>query len=320
MMSDDPTAAIRRRRGLWLLGACVIAAVGFMAWLSRGPSLSPAARPPETSVTRPSPQSAPRPLEAAPVPPFSVSRYQNAGSEAKYVGIDACAECHRANHASYRLTAHSRAPSDLDPKAEPPDGTFQHPLSGRSYRVYREGTQFRHEETLRTAEGKEVARVDLPVRYLVGSGHFSRSYLVEVDGFLYESPITWYTSKNKWDMSPGYDAPGHWSFERPVGVDCLACHAGRVEEAPDTTRAILHEKAIGCESCHGPGSLHAELHRASKPVPGQEDLTIVNPGKLPRDRLEAVCANCHLHGAITVPPRGRKVNAFRPGTPLTDAR
>ncbi len=65
--------------------------------------------------------------------------------------------------------------------------------SGRAYRVYREGGQLHHEELLRSLEGQEIARVDLPVRYLIGSGHFSRSYFVEVDGFLKESPITWYT-------------------------------------------------------------------------------------------------------------------------------
>jgi hypothetical protein len=28
------------------------------------------------------------------------------------------------------------------------------------------------------------------------------------------------TAKRKWDMSPGYDAAGHWSFERPVRIGC----------------------------------------------------------------------------------------------------
>src|SRR5205085_6778444 len=133
----------------------------------------------------------------------------------------------------------------LVPHAEPTDGSFFHQPSGRSYRVYRQGGQLRHEEVMRTAEGHEVTRVDRPIRYLIGSGHFSRSYLVEVDGFLYESPITWYASKWKWDMSPGYDAPAHFGFERPVGLSCLTCHAGRVGQAADSTRVALLEKPIG---------------------------------------------------------------------------
>ncbi len=163
--------------------------------------------------------------------------------------------------------------------------------------------------------------MDVPIRYLIGSGHFCRSYLVEIDGFLHESPITWYTSKKKWDMSPGYDFPTHWGFERAVKTGCLACHAGRVEPVGDSLhRMTLHEKAIGCESCHGPGSKHEALHRAKKHVPGQEDLTIVQPSRLSRARLEAICTVCHLNGPASIPLRGRQDTDFRPGMPLTDYR
>jgi hypothetical protein len=256
-----------------------------------------------------------------PLPPYSTSRYLNTGPEAHYVGIAVCAKCHPEKHKSYQLTPHAQALSDIDPKQEPPDGSFFHEPSGRSYRVYRLDGQFRHEEVLRTAEGKEIARIDLPIRYLVGSGSACRSYLVEIDRYLYESPITWYTLKKKWAMSPGYDKPRHWGFGRAIDTACLFCHAGRVEAVPDTAeRVSLHEKAIGCESCHGPGSLHEALHREKKHVPDTEDLTIVNPGKLSRSLLESVCANCHLNGPASIPVRGRNLTDFRPGMPLTDYR
>jgi hypothetical protein len=293
----------RMRWRLGLLAAGLVAGTVLAVWLVRRPGPPPA------------------PADPFPLPPYSETRFLNTGPDAQYVGSNACAGCHRENYESYLLTAHSRALSDVDPKAEPPDGSFNHPLTGRTYRVYREGDQMRHEEVLRTAEGAEVARVDLPVRYLVGSGHFSRTYLVEVDGFLHESPITWYASKQKWGLSPGYDFPVHSSFERPVGTDCLACHAGRAEPVGDSFhRVAFHEKAIGCENCHGPGSLHQELHRAGQHPKGEDDRTIVHPGKLPRPLLEAVCASCHLGGPATVELRGRKADDFRPGRPLTDYR
>jgi hypothetical protein len=251
---------------------------------------------------------------------LSESRYLNTRADAAYVGPEACAACHRRNHQSYLLTAHGRSLADLDPNAEPADGSFFHQASGHSYRVYRQDGQLRHEEVLRTAEGKEVARVDLPVRYLIGSGHYSRSYLVEVDGFLFESPITWYASKGQWGISPGYDTPRHWGFERPIYAACLACHVGRMESAGTVHRIAITEKAIGCENCHGPGSLHVALRQAKNPVAGDEDLTIVNPGKLPRRLLEAVCASCHLSGVATATLRGRRVTDFRPGMPLADYR
>ncbi|HLW68666.1 MAG TPA: multiheme c-type cytochrome, partial [Gemmataceae bacterium] len=239
----------------------------------------------------------------------------------RYVGSAVCAECHQERHQSYLLTSHSRALSELDPKAEPPDGEFIHQASGRSYRVFRRNGELRHEEVQHAPDGLEIAKVDLPVRYLVGSGHFTRSYLVEVDGYLYESPITWYASKKKWDVSPGYDRPRNLSFERPVDTSCLFCHAGRVEAVPETAQPVtLHEKAIGCESCHGPGSLHRELRRNQKQAGSSEDLSIVNPGKLARSQLEDICANCHLSAAVMIPLRGRRFTDYRPGMPLTDYR
>ncbi len=259
--------------------------------------------------------------ERFPLPPYSPTPFLNTGSEAHYIGTAACAGCHQGKHQSYMLTAHSRALSDLDPKAEPADGAFEHRPSGRSYRVYRQGDQMRHEEVVRTADGREIARIDLPVRYLIGSGNFSRSYLVDIDGFLHESPITWYTSKQQWAMSPGYDAPRHLSFERPISIGCLACHAGHVEAQDGTVhRALLHEQAIGCESCHGPGSLHQDRQRAGKHVRGTDDLTIVHPGKLSRPLQVDICAACHLHAQATVFVRGRTDGAFRPGMPLSDYR
>ncbi|HEV3386529.1 MAG TPA: multiheme c-type cytochrome [Gemmata sp.] len=299
----------RNARGTFrILAAIAAACVAFLIW-AKWPAT-------HTAGITPSP-----PTEAFPPPPFTASRFLNVQPEVAYVGSAACAECHEGNQKSYRLTHHSRALSDIDASKEPPDGSFEHKASGRSYRVYRQGNEFRHEEVLRSEQGKEIARIDFPIRYLVGSGHFTRSYLIEVDGFLHESPITWYSSKNKWDMSPGYDAPRHQGFERIVPIECLACHAGRVEQVAGTEhRFQFHEKAIGCENCHGPGALHRDLQLAKKVPRDEEDLSIVHPGKLSRSLKEAICASCHQSGSATVYLRGRDVGQIRPGMPLTDYR
>lgn len=256
-----------------------------------------------------------------PIPPFSESRFLNVGDDARYIGSVECAKCHLENHKSYLLTAHSRALSDIDPSAEPADATFEHVLSGRTYRVYRKDGKLRHEELIRTAEGKEIARVDHPLRYLIGSGNYSRSYLADVDGYLVESPLTWYTAKGQWGMSPGYDRASHLSFQRPTGVSCLWCHAGRLEPTDGSPhRVTFHEKAIGCENCHGPGSKHREFHLARKLEPGVQDFTIVHPGKLSRELGESICSACHLNGPATVDVRGRQITDYRPGRPLSDYR
>jgi hypothetical protein len=260
------------------------------------------------------------PGQECPVPPFTESRYLNTGSSARYIGSAACAGCHKEQHQSYLLTAHSRALSDVDPSHEPPDGTFASPTTKRSYRAYRRDGQLRHEETLSTPDGRVIAQVELPARYRIGSGQHARAYAVEVDGFLHESPITWYAATNTWGLSPGYDTANH-SFERPILLECLACHAGRAEALGGTiNRLNVIEKAIGCESCHGPGSVHQDAHRAGKPAASEIDYTIVHPGKLVRPLKEAICSACHFGGAVGVALRGRQIGEFRPGRPLSDYR
>ena len=49
------------------------------------------------------------------------------------------------------------------------------------------------------------------------------SYLINHDGYLFQSPITWYPQKRMWDLSPGY-ATRHHHFARPVTAECLFCH------------------------------------------------------------------------------------------------
>ncbi|HEX5272464.1 MAG TPA: tetratricopeptide repeat protein [Gemmataceae bacterium] len=298
-MSDHPG---RTRRVTWVLAAGAVAGVLLAAWLYRGRGPRP-------------------PADSFPLPAYSESPFLNTGPEAHYIGTAACAACHPAKHRSYLLTAHSRSLAEVDPSAEPPDGAFDHTLSNRSYRVYRRDGELRHEEVLRSADGQELTRVDVPVRYRIGSGHFARTYLLVIDGFLHESPITWFASRKRWDISPGYDLPKHWGFDRPILAACVVCHAGRAEATDGTLHRIrFDELAIGCESCHGPGSRHEALRRGPVPVPAGDDLTIVNPGKLPRPLAEAVCAACHLSGPATIALRGRPAGDYRPGRPLTDYR
>lgn len=237
---------------------------------------------------------------------------------AGYIGISACAECHAAQHRSYLETAHSRALEEIDLAVEPADGQFEHAKSGRSYRVYRQEGRLRHREWL-TAD--EELAADHPILYAIGSGRHTRSYLIEDDGFLAESPITWYASRQAWGLSPGYDQAWHLGFERAADLGCVTCHVGRAEaQGGSFNRVVIHEQAIGCERCHGPGQEHATRRKAVVPEAAARDETIVNPALLSRDLQEAVCAQCHLRSQATVFLSGRDVNDMRPGRPLTDFR
>jgi predicted CXXCH cytochrome family protein len=263
--------------------------------------------------------------DAFPLTPISTSPFLNTGPDAKYVGTESCLACHEDEHESFRHTGMGRSMATVDLSREPEGGQFDHSLSKRRYEVRREGGRMWHRELLLHDGPEEVVISEFPVKYVTGSGRHSLTYLVETDGYLVESPITWYASRQAWGMSPGYDRAEHSGFQREVGEGCLICHAGSSEAIDGSVhRMRIIEQTIGCERCHGPGSLHVKKHSGeSQTAAAAEekiDYTIVNPAHLARELQEAVCQQCHLRTSATVLSRGRKLADFRPGLPLQDFR
>jgi hypothetical protein len=212
-----------------------------------------------------------------------------------------------------------------DPATQPADGTFDHPRSKRRYEVTRKDGSLWHRELLLREGQAEVLLAEYPVKYVIGSGNHAYTYVVEDDGFLLESPISWYASRKTWQLSPGYDDPRQSGFARPIREECLFCHAGRAEAVDRSTHRIrVLEAAIGCERCHGPGSLHIEHQtprQRDNAAPAEPmDYTIVNPSRLSRDLAEAICQQCHLESEAVVAARGRRWSDFRPGLRLQDFR
>lgn len=318
--ADKPVHRTTRRQRVVALVAVALVAVGAV-WASgvlneqpRNQAVDNAAQPAGDRFL---------PGNAFPLPGVSSSAYRNTGPDARYVGSEACSSCHGARSASFRRTGMGVSMAAVNPAREPPDAGYEHPKSGRRYQVVRKADGLWHRE-LRAGDSSDVALAEYPLKYVVGSGRHARTYLAEAEGFLVESPVTWYTSRAAWDMSPGYDQPDHFGFERGVGENCLYCHAGRAEAVGKSQyRISVAEAAIGCERCHGPGSLHAERHARLKgeaQKTDEIDYTIVNPKRLPRELVEAICYQCHLHAPAMVPIRGRRLADFRPGLPLEDFR
>ena len=80
-----------------------------------------------------------------------------------------------------------------------------------------------------------LAEIEAEVRFALGSGTRGITYLIERDGFLFQSPIAWFAQQGRWDISPGY---GEFSpqpnFERPIQPDCLFCHANQFRPVAGT--------------------------------------------------------------------------------------
>ncbi len=246
-------------------------------------------------------------------------------TEPQWAGTESCLECHDNQHRSWLQSVHSRAMSAAMSGPEPADGDYLHVASGRRYQSRQKNGELWHAEALvDTVTQTAPPTVDVQLKYLVGSGRHSRTYLAELDGFLTESPLTWYSSTGSWSMSPGYDHAEHLGFERPVDTGCLICHCGRIESVDGAFHRLrIAETSIGCERCHGPGAEHVAVQRVGRrsgtAISDAED-SIVNPAKLSRDLQDAICAQCHLRGDATVTIRNRQAADFVPGEPLTNVR
>lgn len=254
-----------------------------------------------------------------PLPGRASSAYLNTRPNARYTGSEACRSCHAQEHASFRHTGMGISMAEVIPSRQPPDASFDHAPSKRRYQVRHKDGQLWHRELLIDGRDDETVLSEYPVKYVVGSGRHSLTYLVEADGFLVESPVTWYASRQSWGMSPGYDNPEQLGFERAADEGCLVCHAGQARAIEGSLHRVqVTEAAIGCERCHGPGSLHVDSRRRNPAGNGVTDNTIVNPARLSRDLNEAICQQCHLRPTAAVVQRGRAVAEFRPGLPIQD--
>jgi hypothetical protein len=197
-----------------------------------------------------------------------------------------------------------------------PPGRFT--ALGSSFQVRRQGQRMIHRQSRLDEAGQVIWSLDLPVDYVIGSGTRGHSYLFEREGYLFQTPISWFSQKRVWDRSPGMSPDA--VAGRPVVPECLFCHANHTHPRPDSRNAydrpVFDGYAVGCERCHGPGAIHVKERKAGVAAAGLIDHTIVNPGKLSPELRDAVCAQCHLTGEPRVLRRGRGLYDFRPGLPL----
>jgi hypothetical protein len=191
---------------------------------------------------------------------------------------------------------------------------------GRQARIERAGDRVWHRLAALDDRAEQVVELALEAHFVLGSGSLGFSYLTEREGYLFQTPISWFSQKKIWEVSPGFGPdllPG-----RKVRGGCLYCHANRARpragyedryESP-----VFDGHAIGCERCHGPGEAHVRERRAALPVETERDYSIVQVGGLEPALREAVCEQCHLEGEVRFPRRGRGLYDYRPGMPLQD--
>jgi predicted CXXCH cytochrome family protein len=232
-----------------------------------------------------------------------------------------CAECHRAITESYKKTGMGRSFA-LPSAATVGSGSYYHAPSESHFRVVERGGRYFQRRHQLDSGGREVNVLEKAIDYVMGSGNSARTFLHRTpQDKLIELPLGWYSEKGGFfAMNPGYDRADHDGFRRPITYDCMFCHnaypkipAGNGKAFAESVYPGELPLGIDCARCHGPGERHSKAATRE---------TIVNPGRLSKERQMDVCMSCHLESTSFPLPNAllrydRGPFSFEPGQALT---
>jgi Flp pilus assembly protein TadD len=251
--------------------------------------------------------------------------------QSDYVDGEVCATCHQDVAETYRKTGMGRSfsvPSAANVSEDSLHGnTVFHRASGLRYTMVERNGEFFERRSQAGFDGKETNVMEQRIDYVIGSGNHARTYLHRApSGQLIELPVTWYSEDSGyWAMSPGYDWKGQKDFRRAITAECMFCHNGYPDGDAGLESSIFPARlphGIDCQRCHGPGRAHVEAASSGNATLQLLRSTIVNPGRLDRERKLEVCMQCHLKTSNHEPSEerafDRSVFSYRPGQPLGD--
>lgn len=226
-----------------------------------------------------------------------------------YMGSEACASCHKDIHDRWRKTAHALTLRDFsaDVVAKPFDGEI---FTSRDidHRLGPGGSMH--------TKGPGGAMRDFDVDIVIGVRRVQMFTTKMEDGRIQVLPVFLEVPKQRWfdytdfifgapqDLSVPPDSANSWyQYARNFNSRCGECHTTNYDIGYDADKGrydtTWSERAVGCESCHGPGRKHCE-------DPAQ---TITNPAKLSIERSNQTCGACHAEAETIVP-------GFLPGDDL----
>ncbi len=251
------------------------------------------------------------------------SHFANLHDSVTYVGIESCRACHNEIYESFLQTGMGRSMGHADLNRSKADfsghTTLFDPVMQLGYQAFTRDSQlFIREFRLEGSDTihQRVERISL----VVGSGQHTNSHLININGYVYQLPMTFYTQDQKWDLPPGFENGGNSRFARTIETECMTCHNAYPKQVPGSeNKYISIPQGIDCERCHGPGSLHVQEKLSGKIVDTSisADYSIVNPKRLSIPLQMSICQRCHTQGNAVLKP-GKTFFDFRPGMVLSD--
>jgi len=262
----------------------------------------------------------------------------------EFAGSVACADCHAAEYERWRRSQHAVAMQVAD------EDTVLGNFDGARFRNFGVTSEFfrRDDKFIVRTDGPDGKLADFEVRHTFGI-YPLQQYLIELPGGHVQAlSIAWDTRPQdqggqRWfHLYPNeridHRDELHWTQrQQNWNFMCSDCHSTNVQKnydpAEHTFATTFSEISVGCEACHGPGSVHVGLARAAatsgQPMPNS-GLTVslderhgvawvIDPAtgnaarSTPRttEKELDVCAQCHAR-------RGQFSNDYRAGEPLQD--
>jgi len=228
------------------------------------------------------------------------------GRLARFVGDQACRECHPGETALHSRSGHSHtlrpaAKTELAqrlngqrvPDPEQPGVSWSYALRGGQFLVQR-------------SSGNQTKQ--LVIDYAFGSGHHATTFFSLTDpdpdhivGL--EHRLTYFSATGTLGITPGQKASDHEGDLTPMGarnplldaVHCFGCHTSTTSARdPNVLDAATMIPNISCERCHGLARGHVEAARR-----GEQNLTMdFGPGRATADQQMRLCGQCHRYPDI----------------------
>lgn len=252
---------------------------------------------------------------------FSLTEFESYASvyDAEYVGAEACGDCHTKSYADWQHSPHAKMTQEVSEQAVVGDfdaGAFFAPNDPiAAAKMYQRDGDFIM--AIRNI-GSDTEYTEFPIAYTIGF-QYRQTYVTQEDeGVLRRLPIQWSVERQEffpyWNFQEQSEPSVHdlWAQmdvnNSAWNLFCARCHTTHLEindKDEGHTRADVAwvDEGIACESCHGPGSLHANYFEhnyvnrlaafLNSNVRGEPVAFVANAPKLPAGQDLSVCARCH---------------------------
>ena len=225
---------------------------------------------------------------------------------ATFVGNKSCAECHEKEHTDWLGSDHERAMDTVSVKSVTGDfnnTTFTSKDGFTSKFYMRDGRYYVY------TKGEDGVAKEMEISYVFGIRPLQQ-YLIETEkGRMQCLPIAWDLQQNDWfslvdSIYHGQKIePDNWLYWTNNGQNwngmCAECHTTNYHKGYDMKTKEFHttytEYNVGCETCHGPGSIHnkwAEMDEKDRPELENAGFKTKNTNLSSQDLINE-CGYCH---------------------------